>query len=68
MAIRCGVVRRLFFLLAVWVSFAHAADQQCLVQVSDITGAVIQRATVELRSSKGDALASTVTDAPVKQP
>ena len=63
MAIRCGVVRRLFFLLAVWVPLAHAADQQCLVQVSDITGAVIQRATVELRSSKGDALASTVTDA-----
>ncbi len=63
MAIRCGVVRRLFFLLAVWVPLAHAADQQCLVQVSDITGAVIQRTTVELRSSKGDVLESTVTDA-----
>ena len=62
MSIRCGAVCTLFFLLVGCAPFAYAADQQCLVQVDDITGAVIQRATVELRSSKGDVLASTVTD------
>jgi outer membrane cobalamin receptor len=62
MSIRCGVVCTLFFIWAGWAPFGHAADQQCLVQVDDITGAAIQRATVELRSSKGDVLASSITD------
>ena len=62
MSIRRGVVCTLFFLSAGWVPFVHAADQQCVIQVDDITGGVIQRATVELRSSKGDVLAFTVTD------
>ncbi len=62
MSVHCGVLRALFFLLAGCASFAYAADQQCLVHVDDITGAAIQRATVELRSSKSDVLASTLTD------
>ncbi|MCL5005924.1 MAG: TonB-dependent receptor [Acidobacteria bacterium] len=58
--------RTLCTLLFLWsncILFAHATNPQCLMQVDDITGAVIQRAIVELRSTTGTLLASAVTDA-----
>jgi outer membrane receptor protein involved in Fe transport len=61
MSVRRGIVRALSFLLA-GPSFACATDPQSIIQVDDITGAIIQRATVELQSTQGDVFVSTVTD------